>query len=254
MRIFALSDIHVDYPENLAWLYTLSDSDYQDDILILAGDVSDSLTLLREALQILLGKFHRLCFVPGNHELWLTESAHTCSLAKWQAVRNLCRELGVQIDVYRHRGISLVPLHGWYDYSFARPMRHLSWGWKDYRACNWPDELDSSAAVNQFFLSLNTGLLQETNDVVISYSHFVPRIELMPEGIPRRKRIIYPVLGSTGLGEQVRELGPAVHVYGHSHVNVAKILDDTLFINNAFGYPAETRIANKQLRCIYPVT
>ena len=40
MRVFALSDIHVDYLENLNWILQLSADEYQQDILVLAGDVS----------------------------------------------------------------------------------------------------------------------------------------------------------------------------------------------------------------------
>ena len=41
MRIFALSDIHVDYDANAKWVEDLSVFDYQDDVLILAGDLTD---------------------------------------------------------------------------------------------------------------------------------------------------------------------------------------------------------------------
>ncbi len=45
MRVFALSDIHIDYHENEQWLSRLSSMDYQEDILILAGDVTDNLRI-----------------------------------------------------------------------------------------------------------------------------------------------------------------------------------------------------------------
>ncbi|MCB1672283.1 MAG: metallophosphoesterase [Pseudomonadales bacterium] len=251
MRVHAISDIHVDYPDNLAWLRMLSSVDYRDDILILAGDVSEDMDLLAETFLLLLGKFRRLCFIPGNHELWVRNSDHHCSLEKFAAVRSLCRSLGVEIDLYREAGLSVVPLHGWYDYSFASPDRHLRRGWRDYQACAWPQELDSSAKINQHFLARNTGLLCESNKTVISYSHFVPSIELMPQSIPDRKRILYPVLGSTGLGEQVTQLKPDIHIYGHSHVNQSRIVEGIRYVNNAFGYPSETRIAGKQLLCVF---
>jgi predicted phosphodiesterase len=252
MRVHALSDIHVDYPDNLAWLRALSGSDYQQDILILAGDVSDDMELLAESLQVLKGKFQQLCFIAGNHELWVRDSEFDCSLEKFAAVRELCRSLDVHVDCHRVGGLSLVPLHSWYDYSFAKPDRHLRRAWRDYRACAWPEHLAGSAAINRHFLALNEPLLDESNTTVISYSHFVPRIDLMPERIPLRKRNVYPVLGSNALGQQVAQLRSDVHVYGHSHVNRSMQIGDTHYVNNAFGYPAEDRIARKQLRCVYP--
>ncbi len=128
MRVHAISDIHVDYPENLAWLRALSGADYQNDILILAGDVSDDLARLAETFEVLLRKFRRLCFIPGNHEFWIRNSPLDCSLEKFAAVRSLCRSMDVVVDLYRERGLSLVPLLGWYDYSFALPDRHLRRG------------------------------------------------------------------------------------------------------------------------------
>jgi len=252
MRIHALSDIHVDYPDNLSWLRTLSNEDYQDDVLILAGDVSDNIELLGESLQTLLGKFRKLCFIPGNHELWVSGSDYACSLEKFAAVQELCRSLEVVIECHREEDLSLVPLHGWYDYSFAEPDRHLRRAWRDYRACAWPDHLAGSGAINRHFLGLNKAVLEESNKTVISYSHFVPRIDLMPDRIPPHKRNVYPVLGSTALGQQVEQLRPHIHVYGHSHVNQSKSIDGTHYVNNAFGYPSETRISSKQLRCIFP--
>ena len=46
-RIFAISDIHVDIPENLHFVESWSASDYQQDVLIVAGDVTDNMTLLK---------------------------------------------------------------------------------------------------------------------------------------------------------------------------------------------------------------
>lgn len=252
MRVHAISDVHVDYPDNLAWVRALSDFDYQQDILILAGDVSDDMGLLAETLEVLKGKFLHLCFIVGNHELWIRGSRFRCSLDKFAAVQALCSSLEVHTDCFRDGELSLVPLYGWYDYSFARPGRHLLRAWRDYRDCAWPDYLGDSATINRHFLALNEHLLTESNATVISYSHFVPRIDLMPDGIPPRKRAVYPVLGSKGLGHQVEMLKSQIHVYGHSHVNRSMQKGATHYVNNAFGYPTEDRIARKQLLCVYP--
>ncbi len=74
----------------------------------------------------------------------------------------------------------------------------------------------------------------------------------MPDSIPARKRFLYPVLGSRGLGDQVTQLNPDIHVYGHSHVNQSKTIAGIHYVNNAFGYPSETRISAKKLQCVFP--
>jgi Icc-related predicted phosphoesterase len=60
-----------------------------------------------------------------------------------------------------------------------------------------------------------------------------------------------PSVGKRSAGDQVERLAPAVHVYGHSHVNQAVQLGETCYVNNAFATPNETRIAVKRLQCIY---
>ena len=71
MRVFATSDLHTDYKENLRWLNELSDSAYRSDALIVAGDISDRLEVIRETLQLLRARFRHVFFTPGNHELWV---------------------------------------------------------------------------------------------------------------------------------------------------------------------------------------
>lgn len=251
MRVFAVSDIHVDYPENLEWILQLHDSDYLDDILILAGDVSDSLPMLRQVFESLRSKFKEVLFVPGNHELWIQNDEIDCSLKKFDLVNDLCNEQGIRTGFYRCGDISFVPLLGWYDFSFGKPDRQLRRAWRDFRACRWPAFLENDAAVLDYFLNKNISLLDTTNATVISYSHFLPRIDVMPSQIPKERRRVYPVLGSSGLGEQVKKLNPDIHVYGHSHVNQSIELDDIRYVNNAFAYPNEDRISRKQLHCVF---
>jgi hypothetical protein len=91
--------------------------------------------------------------------------------------------------------------------------------------------------------------LSAHNGFVISFSHFLPRIDVMPSGL--HDRTLYPVLGTTRLEQQLRRLRPAVHVYGHSHLNRDVMLEDVRYINNAFGYPHEGHFTTKRLKCVH---
>ena len=42
-----------------------------------------------------------------------------------------------------------------------------------------------------------------------------------------------------------------MHIYGHSHVNRCVTIEGVTYVNNAFAYPHELRIASKQLLCVY---
>ena len=57
MRIFAISDLHTDFRENMWLVEQLSNVTYQRDILIAAGDISDKLDTLKTTLALLRAKF-----------------------------------------------------------------------------------------------------------------------------------------------------------------------------------------------------
>ncbi|MCJ1425709.1 hypothetical protein MMC29_003609 [Sticta canariensis] len=71
MRVWSVSDIHSDYKENLAWIENLSLDEYQDDTLIVAGDVSDSPDVIRQSLKLFCERWREVFYVFGNHELWV---------------------------------------------------------------------------------------------------------------------------------------------------------------------------------------
>lgn len=251
MRVFAVSDIHVDYAENHRWVMDLSTSEFATDTLLLAGDVTPDLALLAEVLGHLRQCFAHVFFVPGNHDLWVRDAEYDCSLQKFAAIERLCGELDVAMTPRHLSGLSIVPMLAWYDFSFGKPDRYLRRAWRDFRACNWPAELEDEQAITRHFLAMNEAHLDMANDCLISFSHFLPRLDVMPAQIPEHRRRVYPVLGSDQLGRQVERLRPDIHVYGHSHVNQSVRLDGTCFINNAFAYPDEERIARKQLVCVW---
>lgn len=250
MRIHTVSDIHADYPENFEWVLRLSKQDYQNDVLILPGDVSDDLNLLSRVLDAFKQSFSEVFFVPGNHELWVGRDQHNCSLTKFEEVLNLCKEHGVHTMPLTLNKVTIVPLFSWYDFSFGEPGKYLMRAWRDFRACQWPEHLADAQEISNYFHSLNSDRLLLQNDKVISFSHFLPRIDVMPARIPEDRRKVYPVLGGETLGRQVQQLNPDVHIYGHSHVNQDITIDGIQYINNAFAYPSEDRISRKCLHCV----
>jgi len=250
MRVFALSDIHVDYDSNARWVENLSTADYRDDVLILAGDVSDRLSTLSWCLHQFARCFGQVLFVPGNHDLWvLRDTPGKTSLDKFREVAVVAEDAGVSMQPFRRDSLYIVPLFSWYDYTFGTPSDTLRAAWMDFVACRWPDGFDA------YEISLHFGALNQTrvpDDVsrVITFSHFVPRIDLLPSSLPAEHRMLFPVLGSTHIDTQLRQLKSQMHVYGHSHINRHRLIDGVIYINNAFGYPHEERITAKRLTAI----
>lgn len=251
MRIFAVSDLHIDYDANARWVRNVSSAEHQDDVLIVAGDVSDALSRLAWCLETLAARFRAVAFVPGNHELWvIRENRGKTSLQKYDEVRAVARSSGASTEPLRVNGVAVVPIPAWYDYSFGEPSEDLLATWMDYRACVWPEGY-GDADVLAHLLSTSDPFVPRAGETVITYSHFLPRIDLMPHYIPPAGRLLYPVLGAARLDVRLRELQSSVHVYGHSHVRRNVMIDGVTYVNNAFGYPSEFWNDSKGLVCIH---
>lgn len=250
MRIFAVSDIHIEYEENRKWLSNLTLYDHQEDFLILAGDIANQISLIVFAFKEFKKRFSEVFYVPGNHELWTFHHNGKNSIEIFGLIEELAHNYGISMKPGQLGSLSIIPLFGWYDYSFGQPSDELMRMWCDYPACKWPDGFDEYR-IARYFTSKNENFLHIKNHFIITFSHFLPRIDVMPAYIPPDRRIIYPVLGTSLIESQIRHLGSQIHVYGHSHLNRQVLMDNTLYVNNAFGYPYEKKITDKRIKCIY---
>jgi Icc-related predicted phosphoesterase len=238
MRVYAISDLHTDFRENRLVLEGLSDVAYRQDTLIVAGDIADKLQVIKDTLALLKKKFKNVCYTPGNHELWV-RNENIDSLQKFHAVLALCDSLGVLTRPARLAGHWIVPLFSWYQASFAATdsddTSELE-GWADYHFCKWPAGL---GALTDFFLGLNEAHIKDYDQPVISFSHFLPRRELLPSREHLKFKQLPQVAGSLALDEQIRHLKSGVHVFGHSHIGYDRVIDGVRYVQNALGYPRE---------------
>jgi Icc-related predicted phosphoesterase len=246
MRFFALSDLHVDYAENRNWVRELSPGEYRSDVLLLAGDLSSDLEVLEDCLCRLRERFCALVFVPGNHDLWVRRREGLDSLAKWERVAECCRRSDVHVSGVRFGAVRVEPLLSWYDFSFGRPNEELRQRWADFKLCVWPGGM-SLDEVNAWFLAQNHPLEPQPGETLLTLSHFLPRPDVLPERVDLDRYWLLPVLGSHALGSLVERLNPWCHVFGHTHLNSRRRHSGITYLNNAFGYPSEVRIARKAL-------
>lgn len=251
MRVFAISDIHADFAPNARWIADVSTVDYRNDILILAGDVTDRLPLLGWCLSTLAARFRKVLFVPGNHELWVVRDGQDkTSWQKLEEVTAVAASSGASMQPLHADGVSIFPLLSWYDYSFGEPSAELESMWMDFHACRWPE----GSGVKDIALRLagfNDRYVASGSGKTITFSHFLPRRDLLPQG---SRRVLDPVLGTMQLDRQLRLLNPSIHVYGHSHINRNVQIDGISYINNAFGYPHETWMTSRRLLCIHDMS
>ncbi|TPV93363.1 MAG: metallophosphoesterase [Myxococcales bacterium FL481] len=260
VRVWAVSDLHVDYRENAEWVDNLARQDYRGDVLIVGGDVTDDLPRLDATLARLRDAFQAVAFVPGNHELWVRRGSYDCSLEKFEAILACCRVRGVQTEPITlaadGRQVSIVPLHAWY----ALPEEHPSslyrdrpgaddiglGAWADTHFVRWPEAIKGRAW--EYFAELNRARLSRRyTGEVVTFSHFLPRLDVgllgrRSAGAAASERVRFNfsrVAGTDLIERQLRALGAAVHIYGHQHRNVDRTLGGVRYVSNCLGYPSE---------------
>jgi predicted phosphodiesterase len=236
-RIWAVSDLHTDIRANREALERTPLDGYGADTLIVAGDVADRLEVVRETLSLLVSRFRAVFFVPGNHELWVRGERRD-SLDKFRAVLELCAELGVRTSPARAAGAWVVPLFSWYEAAFdlaGEGVESELEAWSDRYFCRWPDGLPPSDA----FLRMNLPHLRGYDGPVVTFSHFVPRPELVPAVRHLTFRGLPLVAGSVGIERQLRAVGSRVHVFGHTHIPADREIEGVRYVQNHFGASAD---------------
>jgi predicted phosphodiesterase len=263
IRVFAISDLHVDYQQNLDWVRNLSGQDFKNDVLLIAGDISDSVTKLSQTLELLCQKFKIVSFVPGNHDLWVRGKETGNSLEKFYLINNICSTLGVKTTPFYFGNdatkIKIQPLFSWYlkpeegseSLFLEKPGEDPTLGmWVDNYTIKWPD-WDGFDNAADFFLKMNEWKIEEPDTATISFSHFLPRqdlifgkkkpAELIKKGFkdPAPKFNFSRVAGTAGLEKQIRTIGSSAHIYGHQHRNRFRRIEDVLYVSHGLGYPKE---------------
>ncbi|HKX30083.1 MAG TPA: metallophosphoesterase [Blastocatellia bacterium] len=250
MRIFAVSDLHTDFSKNWQALQQLPSLNDRSDTLIVAGDIADDLRVITKTLRLLRGRFDRVFFVPGNHELWVRNS-DLDSIAKFHQVLALCDDLGVQTRPARVGDAWIVPLFSWYDPAYDADHTAVAAeleGWTDFYFCKWPPEITS---ISDFFLQLNEPNIRAYDGPVITVSHFLPHRDLLPPVSFLKFKGLPLVAGSEALDRQIRKLQARVHVFGHSHINYDRVIDGIRYVHNAFGYPKREGVSTFQFKTIW---
>ncbi len=256
LRLFAISDLHVDYRENKNWVNALSKKDYQNDFLILSGDISSRFSLFKKTLDQLNHLFKSVFFVFGNHDLWI-EPPFTDSLEKWFFIKKDLEKMGIILSPYFFESIFFVPLFSWYDFSFGSLNEPLVKKWTDFKKIKWPGNKKYHEITNYFLKENQKNLLiyqkrflktnKQTLKKVITFSHFLPRIDLLPSPMPKMIVQLQSVLGCQGIEKQIRQINSNLHIYGHLHAYQSAFFEGVHYLNSAFGYPREAHLTKKAL-------
>eukprot|EP00808_Paulinella_micropora_P013457 g61778.t1 len=283
VRVYAMSDLHTDFKANLEWLQSLAmhkPNDYLQSVVIVAGDIADSLDLIEASLKILVSLFHSVFYCVGNHELWIRNRSSVAaatrqssfsirkaaraeplaaadSISKFLQIRSTCARLGVWMDPKLVTSDLLIfPLLSWYHASLDSSARKSSIYEEHFdAACIWPAGL-SNQDLSGFWLALNEKMIQAAESrtdnppVCISFSHFLPRADLY-----YGRQDLLRVMGAPQLDAQIRRLRSRVHVYGHSHLQGDLCIEGVRYVQHALGSrrPSSAAAAPSFApKCIWP--
>jgi predicted phosphodiesterase len=252
MRLFALSDLHVDFAANLDLVEGLSREEHGADGLIVAGDASHRTDRAERALAALRECFAEVWFTPGNHDLWVddgTGEPAESSLDRIAAFEALCARLGVRTGPAPAGARWVVPLAGWYEPAFAQrrhadaPSERISRRWADHQRCRWPAGWDDDGERSRRLAEPNEAAIASipTGCQVVTFSHFLPRPELLPTVAHLRFKELPRVAGSDILEGQLRAAGATVHVFGHTHIPWDEVIDGVRYVQNPLSYPHERK-------------
>lgn len=87
---------------------------------------------------------------------------------------------------------------------------------------------------------MGSPLQDSPSDTILSYSHFLPRIELCPEKRFLLEPGLSKVVGSDPLESQVRRLQPDLHMFGHTHIPIDLELEGIRYVQWPLGYHRES--------------
>lgn len=258
MRLWAVSDLHVRYPDNRAIAADLRPTD-PDDWLIVAGDVAEQVADVVGTLALLRSRWARVIWVPGNHELWTRgkDPVQLRGVARYERLVAECRAIGVdtpedEFPVWTADGgpVVVAPLFLLYDYSFL------------------PD--GASDAAEGLAIARNAGVV--ATDEHVLYPDPYPdraawcaarvtesrrRLDALDPALPTVLVNHWPLTrfptrvlrhpefalwcGTTATADwHVRYRAQAV-VYGHLHIPRVTVEDGVRFVEVSLGYPREWR-------------
>ncbi|MEX2253701.1 MAG: metallophosphoesterase [Thermoleophilaceae bacterium] len=268
-RLLAISDLHVEAPENRDFVLGLpSDS---SDWLIVCGDVGASMEAIQWALRELAERFQTVIWVPGNHELWTypDDPIQLRGDQRYRYIVQYCEELGIitpedPFPVWRGQkgSVVIVPLFLLYDYSFA--------------AGNLPKDRALSRARSAGIVCSDEFLLfsdpfssvEEWCRERIAKAHV--RLEAATQELPsvlvnhfpllreHTKSLLHPDFaqwcGTTLTADWHTRFRARVVVYGHLHIPRTTVHNGVPFREVSLGYPRQWRrrpVEQRSLRRIF---
>jgi len=254
VQLFAISDLHLDYEANRDVLNDMPSR--PDDWLVIAGDVGNNIDHLALCFDVLVPRFARVVWTPGNHDLWTRPSRpdEKRGVARYDRLVRLARSYGVVTpeDPYpifdtADGPVLIAPVFVLYDYSF-RPDTVSLQGvveWAAAANCVCADELllhpdpfptradwcRARYKVTERRLEARPGNLP-----TVLVSHFPLEQELAV--LPRAPRFT-PWCGTRLTAGWHKRFNARAVIFGHLHIPRTRWIDGVPFHEVSLGYPKQ---------------
>ncbi|MFK4068348.1 metallophosphoesterase family protein [Streptomyces sp. NPDC029674] len=257
-KLLAISDLHVAYDENRKYVETIR-PDTDDDWLIVAGDVAERMADIEWALRTLAGRFAKVVWSPGNHELWTPKDdpVQLRGEERYQHLVALCRESGIvtpedPYPVWRGAGgpVVVAPLFLLYDYTFRPEGTHTK-----EQALEVAHEA-GVVCTDEYFLHPDPYATRDDWSRA-RVKHTEERLAERPAGMPTVLINHWPLLreplrilrypefalwcGTERTADWHVKYEAAAVVYGHLHIPRTTVHDGVPHIEVSVGYPREWR-------------
>lgn len=247
-KIAVISDLHLDLNQinveqaiavQVAYLRRHHYQDY-----LIAGDLFNDFALTQQfvaALAAELAPDCRVFFIAGNHDM-----AQHVTYAQLNQLDN---------PHYVHRRLVVLPEtdyvlignNGWYDYSFMdyQPQVNMT----QWKKTFWFDQRLQQPQTDperfQQELLITHRLLEQARQMhkkVLFMTHFVPRREFIPYGLPARLQPMLGVLGAWHLGALLAAYNVPYVVFGHLHRKMQPVqIQTTRYYSCPLGYHRQRR-------------
>lgn len=244
--LWAVSDLHVHSPGNMAIVDKHVRPATPRDWLIVAGDIAEDIPTTMSVLTKLRARFARVIYTPGNHELYSRSQDRLKGRAKYEALIQACQRIGITTpeDPYlSFGGHTVVPLFTLYDHS-----------WRDPETT--PAEAIAQAEAKGVVLTDHYALAP-FEDITLwcrdRLRYSVKRLSAVrgptvlinhwPLVRESMRAVKHPEIGLWSGSRHTQTWPTRYHatkvIYGHLHIPIEIMVDDVTHTEVSLGYPKE---------------
>lgn len=259
MNLYAISDLHIANKINKEALSNLKT--FNNDWLILAGDIGETIDHLEFTLTTLKNKFKQIIWAPGNHDLWTypLQVGQSEGEDKYNCLVEICRKYDVATpeDEFlkfklNSKQFVIAPTFTLYDYSFGPNIVPYT------KIIDWA--ADSGVICTDEYL-LKTYPYNSIKEWCQKRCEFTElRLSKIPKNIPIIIVNHFPIIaehartyhfprfsiwcGTKRTENWLKNYNIKIVIYGHMHIRSTKRKNGVRFEEVSLGYPKDWNYKN----------